>query len=183
MESICRKTQVRIWSQIITTKGLSWGGSVVENSASAGDAGNTGWISGLGRSLAEGNGNPLQYFCLENPMDRVAWWATVHRVIKSKTQLSDWTQAQSNYQYTSWNNVFKLLEPECLHLEHEGNHTYFSDLKACTEIMSLWLGLYKKINLMFHIRMLDRLKNPIWNFDFSDSEENLFPKSFTITLR
>ena len=59
-------------------------------SANAGDArDDVGLISGLGRSLAEGNGNPLQYFCLENPMDRVAWWATVHRVIKSKTQLSD----------------------------------------------------------------------------------------------
>ena len=41
--------------------------------------------------LAEGNGNPLQYSCLENPMDRGAWWATVHRVAKSWTQLSDLT--------------------------------------------------------------------------------------------
>ena len=38
----------------------------------------TGSISGLGRSTGEGNGNPLQYSCLENPMDRGAWWATVH---------------------------------------------------------------------------------------------------------
>ena len=44
---------------------------------------------GSGRSLGEGNGNWLQYSCLENPMDRGAWWATVHAVAKSQTQLSD----------------------------------------------------------------------------------------------
>ena len=38
------------------------------------------------------NGNPLQYFCLENPMDRVTWWAAVHGVAKSQTQLSNWTE-------------------------------------------------------------------------------------------
>ena len=42
-------------------------------------------------SLGEGNGNPLQYSCLENPMDRGAWWATVHGVAKSRTRLSDFT--------------------------------------------------------------------------------------------
>ena len=42
----------------------------------------TGSIPGLGRSPGEGNGNPLQYSCLENPMDRGAWWATIHGVSK-----------------------------------------------------------------------------------------------------
>ena len=46
-------------------------------------------ILGLGRSPAEGNGNPLQYSCLENPMDRGVWQATVHGVVKSQTRLSD----------------------------------------------------------------------------------------------
>ena len=41
--------------------------------------------------FGEGNGTPLQYSCLENPMDRGAWWATVHGVAKSRTQLSDFT--------------------------------------------------------------------------------------------
>ena len=41
----------------------------------------------LGRSLGGGHGNPLQYSCLENPMDRRAWWASVHRVAKSRTPL------------------------------------------------------------------------------------------------
>ena len=54
--------------------------------ASAGDKGS---IPGLGRSHGEGNGNPLQYSWLESPMDRGAWRATVHRVKKSQTQLSD----------------------------------------------------------------------------------------------
>ena len=52
-------------------------------------AGDLGSISGLGRSLGGGNGNPLQYSCLENPMDRGAWRATVHGVAKSQTQLSE----------------------------------------------------------------------------------------------
>ena len=44
-----------------------------------------------GRSPEEGNGNPLQYYCLENPMDGGAWWAAVHGVARSWTQLSDFT--------------------------------------------------------------------------------------------
>ena len=44
-----------------------------------------------GTFLGEGNGNPLQYSCLENPMDRGAWWAAVHEVAKSQTRLSDFT--------------------------------------------------------------------------------------------
>jgi len=51
--------------------------------------GDMGLIPGSGRSSGEGNGNPLQYSCLENPMDRGAWWATVHGVTKSRTQLND----------------------------------------------------------------------------------------------
>ena len=50
--------------------------------------GDQGSIPGLGRSPEEGNGYPLQYSCLENPMDRGAWWAAVHGVIKSWTRLS-----------------------------------------------------------------------------------------------
>ena len=57
--------------------------------ANAGDTGDAGLIPELGRSPGEGNGNPLQYSCLENSMDRGAWWATAHKVGKSRTQLSD----------------------------------------------------------------------------------------------
>ena len=53
-----------------------------EVKASASNVGDPGSILGLGRSPGEGNGNPLQYFCLGNPMDRGAWWAAVHAVAK-----------------------------------------------------------------------------------------------------
>ena len=53
--------------------------------ASAGDIRDEGSILGWEDSPGEGNGNPLQYSCLENPMDRGAWWATVHGVVKSCT--------------------------------------------------------------------------------------------------
>ena len=60
--------------------------AVVKNTpANAGAAGDTDLIPGSGRSPGEGHGTPLQYSCLENPMDREAWWATVHRVAKSWT--------------------------------------------------------------------------------------------------
>ena len=56
---------------------------MVENPpASAGDERDAGLIPGSGRFSGEGNGNPLQYSCLGNPMDRGAWWATVHGVVK-----------------------------------------------------------------------------------------------------
>ena len=63
------------------------GGSVVKNLAAS--AGDTGLIPGSGRFLGEGNGNPLQYYCLENHMNRGDWQATVHGVSKSRTRLSD----------------------------------------------------------------------------------------------
>ena len=65
------------------------GGS--EGKASAHNTGDLGSIPGSGRSPGEGNGNPLQYSCLGNPMDREAWWATVHGVAKSQAWLRDLT--------------------------------------------------------------------------------------------
>ena len=65
------------------------GGTVVKNlPPNAGDTREAGSIPGLGRSPSVGNGNPLQYSCLENSKDRGAWRATVHRVTKSQTRLS-----------------------------------------------------------------------------------------------
>ena len=64
--------------------GSSTDGSVIKNPlAGAGNEGDAGSVPGSGRSPGEGHGNPLQYPCLENPMDRGAWWATVHGVTKS----------------------------------------------------------------------------------------------------
>jgi len=67
-----------------------------ESACNAGDAGDEGSILGLGRSPGEGHGDPLQYFCQENPMDRGAWQPTVHRVAKSQTQLKRLSMQSNN---------------------------------------------------------------------------------------
>ena len=62
---------------------------VVKNTpANAGAVRDVSSIPGWGRSLGGGHGNPLQFSCLENPMDRGAWWATVHRVAKSQSDMA-----------------------------------------------------------------------------------------------
>ena len=66
-----------------------YGFAVKNLPANAGDVRDMGWIPGLGRSPGGGHGNPLQYSCLKNPVDRGAWQATVDGVTKSQTQLSD----------------------------------------------------------------------------------------------
>ena len=72
---------------------------VVKNlPANAGDIRDMGLISGLGRSPGEKHGNPVQYSCLENPMDTGAWWATVHGVTKSWTRLKQ----LSTYTHSDW---------------------------------------------------------------------------------
>ena len=63
-------------------------GALMEKSLPA-NAGDPGSIPGSGRSPGVGNGDPLQYSCLENPLDRGAWWATVHGVAEGQTQLSN----------------------------------------------------------------------------------------------
>ena len=74
---------VLLWS-----KGASQVALVVKNlPANAGDIRDAGSIPGWERSPGEGHGNPFQYSCLEKPMDRGAWWSTVHRVTPSGTRL------------------------------------------------------------------------------------------------
>ena len=72
--------------QELTLIGFPGGSDGKEPAYNVGDPGS---IPGLGRSLREGNDNPLWYSCLENPMDRGTWWAIVHGVAKSWTWLSD----------------------------------------------------------------------------------------------
>ena len=81
----------------------SWTSPVAQKAkASACNAGDLGLIPGSGRFPGGGNGNPLQYSCLENPMDGGAWWATAHGVAKSQTRLSNFTFTFSLLGFSSW---------------------------------------------------------------------------------
>ena len=66
------------------------------------DTRDVGLIPGSGRFPGEGSGNPFQYPCLENPMDRGAWWATVHEAAKSRTWLSDCTELTETIYRCRW---------------------------------------------------------------------------------
>ena len=79
--------------------------------AGAGDTGHVGSVPGSGRSSWGGHGNPLQYPSLENPMDRGAWWSTVHRVAKSQTRLKQLSIHTHTY-------FFKVRIKECM-CEHD----------------------------------------------------------------
>ena len=90
VESISLNPHRHSKTNILTyTMGFFPCGSEIKTSAS--NVGDPRSIPGSGRSPGEGNGNPLQYSCLENPMDGGAWWATVHGVAKSWTRLNDFT--------------------------------------------------------------------------------------------
>ena len=80
-ESLEHFPELLVFREIHSVVGFP-GGSVVKNLPA--NEGDTGLIPRSGRSLGEGNGNPLQYSCLGNPMDRGAWWATVHGVTKNQ---------------------------------------------------------------------------------------------------
>ena len=97
------------------------GGSVVKNlSASAEDARDMGSVPGLGRSPGGGSGNPVQYFCLENSMDRGAWQSKVPEVTKSWTQLS--THTHTNKMTVSDNAIQQLRTCGKSHYDYVGKH-------------------------------------------------------------
>ena len=108
------------------------GGSEVK--ASACNVGDLGSIPGSERSPGEGNGNPLQYSCLENPMDRGAWWATVHGVAKSRTQPSDFTFTFTGFSRQEYWSGLPFPSPV--------DHT-LSDLSNMTHLLGgpTWHGL------------------------------------------
>ena len=103
--------------------------------ASACNAGDPGSIPGSGRSPAEGNGNPLQYPCLENSMDGGAWQATVHGVTKSRTRLSNFSSLQYNKLITF---IIQLSNKQCL-------------VSCASSILVPWISQGKsKISCSFH---------------------------------
>ena len=112
-----RDSQILFWNVSnflwrYPTRVLPWGLTGKESSCSAGGTGGAGGtgdassIPGSGRLQGEGNGNPLQYSCLENPMNRGAWWAAVHRVAKNQKQLTTTTTTTvlgNQYIFSHWN--------------------------------------------------------------------------------
>ena len=88
----CSLTQATLfWNRLCPFPRFPCGWVVKNLPDNAGDVGGVGWIPGSGRSPGGGQGNPLQYSCLENLMDRGAWWATEHGVTKRQTRLSPHT--------------------------------------------------------------------------------------------
>ena len=106
--------------------------------ANVGDVRDAGSVPGLGRSPRGGHGNPLQYSCLENAMDRGAWEATVHGVAKSQAQLSTHTHTHTHThtQHTVWAEhcenlkglIFGLLE--FLQSKHIGRYIYKFNIRV-----------------------------------------------------
>ena len=82
----------------------------LEFACNEGVIGDAGLIPGLERNPGGGHGNPLQYSCLENPMDRGVWWATVHRVAKSRSRMKQLsTHAQLSLKWPLVSSIFSLL--------------------------------------------------------------------------
>ena len=120
----------------------------------AGDIGDVSLIPGSGRSPGRGNGNPLQYSCLENPMDRGAWQATVHGVTKGWTWLSDWRTArvrkrESKRSHWEFGAIVRswVIQSKLGVTPWSGRGVTWSDL--CLEV-SLQLLFWEWIGLLFH---------------------------------
>ena len=129
-----RKTQAQMISMLLdTNKGTKDfpGGS--DGKVSAYNAEDPGSIPGLGRSPGEGNGNPLQYSCLENPMGRGAWQAIVHGVAKSRTRLSDFTSNKGiiDLKKKFWGGWKSIAMPQYRQIME----TIFQDIINCYEII------------------------------------------------
>ena len=102
----------------------------LEVKVSACNAGDLGSIPGSGRSPGEGNGNPLQYSCLENPMDGRVWWATVHGVAKSRIRLSHFTSLHFNRSRSAV--VLFLFLPGPTFTCHSFEHARFAESFSST---------------------------------------------------
>ena len=151
---------------------------VVKNSPThAGDIRDMGSIPGLGRSARGGNGNPLQNPCLENPMDRGAWWATFHVVVQllSHAQLfvTPWTAAhQAVLSFTITWNLLKLMSIESV---MPSNH-----LVLCHPLL-LFPSIVPSIRVFSNESVL-RIRWPkYWSFSFSISPSNEY--SLLISFR
>ena len=130
-----------VWGRIDTWIWATrvWWLTLVRNSS----AGDSGLISGWGRSPGEGNGNPLQYSCLENPMDRGAWQATVHKVEKSWT---DWMTNTFTFRYIYLYGWVPLLFTWNYH--NIVNHKLYSNIKKKFKCFKIQVPLQYKKNVL-----------------------------------
>ena len=137
--------------------GLPGGGMQKNLPANARDTGNMNSIPGSGRSPGEGNGNPLQYSCLESPMDRGAWQTTVLGIAKSQTWLSNWAhihiqvvKSQNTYKGQSWESALLFIH----------RHGYYSSLHG----YPVYLALRWKFSRIFvYTSKIEYVrKNVIW---------------------
>ena len=122
-------------------------GSMVKESAF--NAGDVGLIPELGRSPGGGHGNPLQYSCLENPMDRGTWWATVQGVAKSRTRLSDLAHTHGGSVYTMGTSTRHTSEPPSPSSSPSQTWSTYST--------SLGLGAQRRHSLCGHVVFRRRL--------------------------
>ena len=123
--------------------------------ASAGDGRDSGSIPGLGRSPGGGNGNLLQYYCLENPMDRGPWWTTAgsHRVTRSRTRLTelpnkvlgDWVLPSRHLRASvaGLRSEGRLQRPRC----HTGTSVALTPVLVCPEVVRVTWGPRTEVSL------------------------------------
>ena len=148
---------------------------VKNSSANAGDVGS---IPGSGRSPGKGNVNPLQHSCLENIMDRGAWWATVQGLTKSQTQLSTHSKERINALEVSSVSHLKWRE-HMISSSGEG--------KSGAALSSIYLRVYnsaiKRNKLLTHTTTWMTLKNIVWRESSQTWENTLCMVTFIITAR
>ena len=146
------------------------GGS--EDKVSAYNVGDPGLIPGSGRSPGEGNGNPLQYSCLENPMDGGAWWATVHRVAKGRTWLSNFTfislsELLFNLCNISLNFMWIILTDRRVGEFTYLGHSFETDISFCFKVKSMikwsnFVNLDADIKVIFFL-VFDSVTGKFWS--------------------
>ena len=133
MRKICFTTF--ICTYLYVNSGASQVEIVVKNTpVYAGDLRDMSLIPGLGRSPGEGNGNPLHYSCLENAMDRGAWWSTVHTAAKRQAGPKWFSTHRHTYANSAWNTTFKIQSDwKTMFKLHTCSPTYFT-----FNFVSLW---------------------------------------------
>ena len=139
-----------------TKRGFPSGSDV---KASACKVGDPGLIPGSGRSSGVGNGNPLQYSCLGNPMDRGAWWPTVHGVAKSQTQLSDFTFSFTKRGHSQ--KRFSVNWEMGSHQDTECVNTSILDFQAYRTVRNKFVLFINAQSVAFLLQQLKWIKSQI----------------------